>query len=126
MLYALLCALVLLVIARAMMRRSQTTLGLVLGLPPMGAMEAAFHLPLRASVRGCLERACLSAGCDRIEFGCTEWSWPSQFLSWAAGLAALVFYAIGAVILAVPESQRPVSENAWARVDPPQEGLRAG
>ena len=41
-------------------------------------------------------------------------------------LGALLLYAIGTVILAVRESQRPVSENPWARGGSPQDGLRAG
>jgi hypothetical protein len=102
----------------------------VLGLLPIGAMEAAFHLSLQASIRDCLERACLSAGlpagCDRIEFGCTEWSGLSQFLFWAAGLGALVVYALGFAILAVRESRRPTGENPWARPESPQDGPRAG
>jgi hypothetical protein len=129
-LYALLCATVSLLLAQALIRRSHTALGFVLGLLPIGAMEAAFHLSLQASIRDCLERACLSAGlpagCDRIAFGCTEWSGLSQFLFWAAGLGALVVYALGFAILAVRESRRPTGENPWARPESQQDSPRAG
>jgi len=93
-LYTLLCVLVCLLIAGTLIRRSKTALGLALGLLPIGVMEAIYHLSLQASIHGCLESACLSAGfpagCTIAEFGCTEWSGLSVFLFWAAGAAALV------------------------------------
>ena len=121
-LYTLLCVLVCLLIARTLIRRSKTTLGLALGLLPIGVMEAIYHLSLQASIRGCLKRACLSAGlpagCTIAEFGCTEWSGLSVFLFWAAGAAALVLYAVGAIILVVAEGRRPLVASPWPLPDP--------
>jgi hypothetical protein len=121
-LYTLLCVLVCLLIAGALIRQSKTALGLALGLLPIGVMEAIYHLSLQTSIRSCLERACLSAGlpagCDRIEFGCTEWSRLSVFLFWAAGAAALVLYVIGAIILVVAEGRRPLMVSPWPLPDP--------
>jgi len=125
-LYTLVCVLVSLVIAGSLIRRSKTALGLALGLLPIGVMEAISHLSLRASTRNCLERACLSAGlpagCEIAEFGCTEWSGLSVFLFWVAGAAALVLYAIGAIILVVVEGRRPLIASPWP---PPGPDVRA-
>ena len=121
-LYTLLCVLVCLLIAGNLIRRSKTALGLALGLLPIGVMEAISHLSLQASIRNCLERACLSAGlpagCEIAEFGCTEWSGLSVFLFWAAGAAALVLYAIGAIVLVVVEGRRPLIALPWPPPDP--------
>jgi hypothetical protein len=115
-LYTLLCVLVSLLIAGSLIRRSRTVLGLVLGLLPIAVMEAIFHLSLQSSIRRCLESACLSAGlapgCGIAEFGCTEWSGLSAFLFWAAGAAALVLYAIGAMVLIVLQARRGSTANA--------------
>ena len=117
-LYTLLCVLVCLLIAGNLIRRSKTALGLALGLLPIGVMEAISHLSLQASIRSCLERACLSAGlpagCEIAEFGCTEWSGLSVFLFWAA----LVLYAIGAIVLVVVEGRRPLIALPWPPPDP--------
>ena len=129
-LYTLLCVVVSLLLAGSQIRRSRTALGLALGLVPIAVMEAIFHLSLGASIRRCLERACLSAGlapgCAIAEFGCTEWSGLSTFLFWAAGLAALVLYAIGATVLAVAEARRWSIVNPWPRPDPTDEPPRTG
>jgi len=121
-LYTLLCVLVCLLIAGSLIRRSKTALGLALGLLPISVMEAIYHLSLQASIRGCLERACLSAGlpagCEIAEFGCTEWSGLSVFLFWAAGAAALALYAIGAIVLVVVEGRRPLIASPWPLSDP--------
>ena len=118
-LYTLLCVLVCLLIAGSLIRRSKTALGLALGLLPISVMEAIYHLSLQASIRGCLERACLSAGlpagCEIAEFGCTEWSGLSVFLFWAA---ALVVYVIGAIVLVVVEGRRPLIASPWPPPDP--------
>ena len=121
-LYTLLCVLVCLLIAGTLIRRSKTVLGLALGLLPIGVMEAVYHLSLQASIRGCLESACLSAGlpagCEIAEFGCTERSGLSVFLFWAAGAAALALYAIGAIVLVVVEGRRPLIASPWPLSDP--------
>ena len=56
------CVLACLLVAGNLIRRSKTALGLALGLLPIAVMEAIYHLSLQASIRSCLERACLSAG----------------------------------------------------------------
>jgi hypothetical protein len=61
-LYTLLCVVLSLLIPRSLIRCSRTMLGLALGLGPIAAMEAIFHLSWYSSVRDCLERACVSAG----------------------------------------------------------------
>jgi hypothetical protein len=128
-LYTLLCVLVSLLLAGSQIRRSRTALGLALGLVPIALMEAIFHLSLGASIRRCLESACLSAGlapgCGIPEFGCTEWSGLSYFLFWAAGGAALMLYAIGATVLAVAEARRWSIVNPWPP-DPTEEPPRKG
>jgi hypothetical protein len=109
-LYALLCAAISLLVARIMIRRKKTVLGLVLGLVPIAVMEAIFHGTLQIRIHRCLESACLSKGlaadCGLTEFGCTEWSGLAVFMFWAAGLVALLLYAIGAAVLAVAEARR--------------------
>jgi hypothetical protein len=86
-------------------------------------MEAIYHLSLQASIRRCLESACLSAGlpagCGIAEFGCTEWSGLGFFMLWAAGVSALVLYAIGVTILAVVEARRWSVVNPWPPAEPP-------
>ena len=121
-LYTLLAVLVSLVIARSLMRRSKTALGLALGLVPIAVMEAIDHPSLQASIRRCLDSACLSAGlpagCEIAEFGCTEWSGLGFFMFCAAGVAALVLYVIGVSILAVVEARRWSIVHPWPRPDP--------
>jgi len=103
-LYALLCTAISLPIAWVFIRRKKTALGLVLGLLPIAIMEVILHGSLQFRIHRCLEGACLSRGlpadCGLTEFGCTEWSGLAVFMFWAAGLLALVLYAIGAAILA--------------------------
>jgi hypothetical protein len=53
-----------------------------------------------------------------IEFGCTEWSGLGYFMFWAAGVAALVLYAIGATVLTALEARRWSIVKPW-RPDPP-------
>ena len=102
-LYTLLCVVVSLLLAWGMIRRKKTVLGVILGLAPIAIMEAIFHGTLQIRIHRCLESACLSKGlpadCDLTEFGCTEWSGLAVFMFWAAGLVALMMYAIGAAIL---------------------------
>lgn len=121
-LYTLLCVLVSLLIARGLIRRSRTVLGLALGILPIAMMEAISQLSLRSNIHACLERACLSAGlapgCVIAEFGCTEWSGLAYFMFWAAGVAALVLYAIGATVLIVLEARRWSIANPWPPVAP--------
>jgi hypothetical protein len=108
--YALLCAAASLLVAWSLIRRRKTGLGLLLGLAPIALMEALLHGSLQIQIHRCLEEACLVRGlpanCDYMEFGCTEWGGLATFMYWAAGLAALVVYAIGAVILTVAAGRR--------------------
>lgn len=109
-LYTLGCAAVSLLIAWSLIRRKKAVLGLVLGLVPIAVMEAVFHGTLQIRIHRCLESACLSKGlpadCGLTEFGCTEWSGIAVFMFWAAGLAALVLYVIGALVLVAAEARR--------------------
>lgn len=111
LLYTLLCTVVSLLIAWSMIRRKKAVLGLVLGLVPVAVMEAIFHGTLQIRIHRCLQSACMSKGlpanCGLTEFGCTEWSGIAVFMFWAAGLVALVLYAIGAAALAA-EARRKV------------------
>jgi hypothetical protein len=108
--YALLCAAASLLVAWSLVRQRKTALGLLLGLIPIALMEALLHGSLQIRIHRCLEDACfvrgLPANCDLIEFGCTEWGGLAAFMYWAAGFAALVLYAIGAVILTVAARRR--------------------
>ena len=103
-LYTLLCVVVSLLLAWSLIHRKKAVLGVILGLAPIAMMEAIFHGTLQIRIHRCLESACLSKGlpadCGPTEFGCTEWSGLAVFMFWAAGLVALVLYAIGAAILA--------------------------
>jgi hypothetical protein len=103
-LYTLLCVAVSLLIAWVLIGRKKTMLGVILGLVPIAIMEVIFHGTLHIRIQRCLESACLSKGlpanCGLTEFGCTEWSGTAVFMFWAAGLVALVLYAMGATILA--------------------------
>ena len=112
-LYTLLCVAVSLLIVWSLIRRRRRTLGLILGLLPIAIMEAIFHGTLQFRIHRCIESACVSKGlpadCGLTEFGCTEWSGLAVFMFWAAGLVALVLYAIGAAILAARvRSQSPL------------------
>jgi len=109
--YVLLCAAISLLLAWSLIRRRKTLQGLILGLAPIAIMEAIVQGALQFRIQRCLEEACLAKGlpadCGVIDFGCTEWSIPSALMLWGVGLAALVLYAIGAVILTLRARGRP-------------------
>jgi hypothetical protein len=114
--FTLLCVVVSLLLAWNLIRRKKTLPGVIWGLVPIAMMEAIFQGTLQLRIHRCLESACLSKGlpadCGLTEFGCTEWSGLAVFMFWAAGLAALVLYGIGAAILAARARRRPPTSGA--------------
>jgi hypothetical protein len=99
-----------LLIAGLALRKSDAFPAAVLGLLPILIMQVAFRWSTHANVQACLESACASAGlpadCGIAEFGCTEWSGLSLAVFTIAGIAHLILYTIGFVVLVIIRSRR--------------------
>ena len=99
-----------LAIAGFLMAREKALLGIILGTVPIALMVLLVRWSIQADIARCLKDACTSAGlpagCTIAEFGCTEWSGLGLALIMVAGLADLVFYIIGLIVIAVVQSRR--------------------
>lgn len=99
-----------LVIAGVLMAKEKTLLGIILGTVPIALMVFLVRWSIQADIARCLEDACISsglpAGCGVSEFGCSEWSGLGLAVITIAGLADLVFYIIGLIVIALVQSRR--------------------
>jgi len=98
-----------LVIAGSFMARSKAWLGIFLGVLPIPLMVFLGRWSIQRSIERCIQDACasstMSPECNFAKFGCTEWPSLGLALLNVSGIALLVLYIIGVIIIAVVQSR---------------------
>jgi hypothetical protein len=98
-----------LAIAGLLMARSKALLGIILGALPIPLMVFLGRWSIQRSIERCIQEACasttMSPECDYAQFGCTEWPSLGLALLDISGVALIVLYIIGVIIIAVVQSR---------------------
>jgi hypothetical protein len=98
-----------LIIAGSLMARSKALLGIILGVLPIPLMVFLGTWSIRRGIDRCIQEVCasstMSPECDYAQFGCTEWPSLGLALLDLAGVALIVLYIIGVIIIAVVQSR---------------------